>query len=104
MFKKQILENIEVSIPENIKIDMRKKFATNCAFMLEFSINLKQMVEKNLDLKNILFNNNEDALYFSGDILAKTLYYYWIKGGCIEEIFVENAQATAFYAGFKCIW
>jgi ubiquinone biosynthesis protein COQ9 len=100
----QILENIEKSIPENLKADLKKRIATATPILLQLSNQLKQMAINNYDVRSVLFKNSEDAIYFSGDILAKTLHDYWIKRDPIKEIFIENAQATAFYAGFECVW
>ena len=49
----------------------------------------------------MLFKNNEDALHFSGDILAKTFYNFWIKGGDLEEHFIDIAKETSHYANFE---
>jgi hypothetical protein len=100
----EILNNIEKSIPLELKQNFKKQFNISCSSFLDLSNKLKNMVESYGELKEILFCNNDDALHYSGDILAKTLHDYWIKGGSINEIFIENAQATAFYAGFECVW
>lgn len=99
-----ILENIENSIPENIKINLKKKITTFPVSFLEFSNNLKNLAHHNYDIRSILFKNNDEALYFAGDILAKTLYGFWIKGGDIEEHFIDSAQQASYYAGFECLW
>jgi len=99
-----ILKNIESSIPENLKIDLKKRISTASPILLQMSSQLKQMATNNYDIRSILFKNDEDAIYFSGDILAKTLYNFWIKGGQIEDHFIENAQSTSYYSNFKCLW
>jgi hypothetical protein len=99
-----ILSNIEKSIPAELRSNLSKNLNMPMSSFLDLSNKLKSMVENYSELKQELFSNNNDVLYYSGDILAKTLHDYWIKGGSIEEIFIENAQATAFYAGFECIW
>jgi hypothetical protein len=99
-----VLYNIERSLPIDLKQNFKKQLTISCSSFIDLSIKLKNMVESYGELKEILFSNSDDAIYFSGDILAKTLHDYWIKGGCIKEIFIENAQATAFYAGFECVW
>jgi hypothetical protein len=101
---KQILEKIQSAIPENVRLDLTKRIATSPQSVVEISKNLKQMAENNYEIRSILFKNNESAIYFSGDILAKTLYNFWIKGGNIEEHFIENAQMTSYSSGFECIW
>jgi hypothetical protein len=101
---KTILENINNSIPENIKLDLTKRIVTRSTNFINFSNELKQMANNNFDIRNYLFKNDEIALYFAGDILAKTLYNFWIKGGKIEEHFIENAQITSYHAGFECLW
>lgn len=100
----QILENIEKSIPENLKADLKKRIATATPILLQLSNQLKQMASNNYDVRSVLFKNSEDAIYFSGDILAKTLYDFWIKGGKIEDHFIESAQSTSYYSGFTCLW
>ena len=52
----------------------------------------------------MLFKNNEDALHFSGDILAKAFYNFWIKGGELEEHFIASAKETSDYANFEYFW
>jgi hypothetical protein len=99
-----MLFSIEKSIPAEIKFNLSKSLNMSIPSFLELSNKLKNMVENYSELKQELFSNNNDVLYYSGDILAKTLHDYWIKGGSIKEIFIENAQATAFYAGFECVW
>jgi hypothetical protein len=99
-----ILLGIEKSIPAELRSNLSKSLNMPMSSFLDLSNKLKSMVENYSELKQELFSNNNDVLYYSGDILAKTLHDYWIKGGSIEEIFIENAQATAFYAGFECIW
>ena len=91
-------------MPAELKLNLSRCLNTARFDFLNFSNNLKSMVDNHNDIRDQLFLNNESALYYSGDILAKTLHDYWIKGGCIKEIFIENAQAAAFYAGFECIW
>ena len=99
-----ILFGIEKSIPPELRLNLSKSLNIPMSSFLNLSNKLKSMVENYSELKQELFSNNNDALYYSGDILAKTLHDYWIKGGCIKEIFIENAQAAAFYAGFECVW
>lgn len=99
-----MLFNIEKSIPVEIRFNLSKSLNMPISSFFELSNKLKSMVENYSELKETLFSNHNDALHYSGDILAKTLHDYWIKGGCIKEIFIENAQATAFYAGFECVW
>jgi hypothetical protein len=100
----EILFKIENSISPETKNKLKKHLIINMDTSMDFSNNLKSMVQNYSDLKEILFKNNESAIHFSGDILAKTLRDYWIKGGNIMEIFIENAQATSFYANFECVW
>jgi hypothetical protein len=99
-----ILSNIEKSIPAELRSNLSKSLNMPMSSFLDLSNKLKSMVENYSELKEVLFSNHNDALHYSGDILAKTLHDYWIKGGCIKQIFIENAQATAFYAGFECVW
>jgi hypothetical protein len=101
---KEVLQKIESSIPEKVKLDLRKKLVTGSQIIFEMSKHLKEMAENNYEIRNSLFKNNQDALYFSGDILAKALSSFWIKGGEIEEHFVESAQMTSFHARFECLW
>jgi hypothetical protein len=101
---KETLLKIEGSIPENSKQAFKKRLILDHVAFIELSNNLKSMVENYRDLKETLFKNSEDAIHFSGDILAKTLHDYWLKGEDIEDIFIENAQAASFYGRFKCIW
>jgi hypothetical protein len=101
---KDILEKIQSAIPDNIRIDLTKSIATSAPKIVEISKNLKQMAESNYEIRSVLFKNNESAIYFSGDILAKTLHNFWIRGGEIEHHFVENAQITSYSAGFECLW
>lgn len=101
---KDILENIEKSIPEKLKIDLKKRIATAPPLLAEFSNQLKQMAVNNYDVRYKLFKNNNDAIHFSGDILASTLYDFWMQGGEIEYHFVENAQRTSYSSQFECIW
>jgi hypothetical protein len=99
-----VLYNIERSLPIDLKQNFKKQLTISCSSFIDLSSKLKNMVENYSELKETLFSNHNDAIHYSGDILAKTLHDYWIKGGCIKEIFIENAQATAFYAGFECVW
>ena len=99
-----ILLNIEKSIPAEIKFNLSKKYNLPLSSFLDLSNKLKSMVESYSELKEVLFSNHDDALYYSGDILAKTFYDYWIKRGCIKQTFIENAQAASFHAGFECVW
>jgi hypothetical protein len=99
-----ILSNIENSMPADLRFNLSKSLNMPMSSFLDLSNKLKGMVENYSELKEVLFSNHADALHYSGDILAKTLHDYWIKGGSIKEIFIENAQATAFYAGFECVW
>jgi hypothetical protein len=97
---KEILYSINTSIPENIKIDLKKRFATWSINFVQFSNYLKQLAQNNYDIRSVLFKNNEDALYFSGDILAKAFYNFWIKGGDLEEHFIDSAKEISYYANF----
>jgi hypothetical protein len=98
------LYKIENSIPIELKHRLKNKLIIDVHSFIELSNNLKQMVQNYQELKEILFKNNEHAIHFSGDILAKTLHDFWIKKGNIEEIFIENAQAASFYGNFECVW
>jgi len=98
---KTILENINNSIPENVKLDLTKRIVTRSTNFVNFSNELKQMTYNNFDIRNTLFKNNEDILHFSGDILAKTLYSFWIKDGDIENHFADSLNETFYHAGFK---
>lgn len=98
---KTILENINNSIPENIKLDFRKRIVTRSTNFIQFSNELRQMAYNNFDIKNTLFKNNEDVLHFSGDILAKTLYSFWINEGDIESHFTNSLHETFYHAGFE---
>ena len=98
---KEILYSINSSIPDNIKIDLKKRFATWSVNFIQFSNHLKQLAQNNYDIRSVLFKNNEDALHFSGDILAKTFYNFWIKGGDLEEHFIDIAKETSHYANFE---
>jgi hypothetical protein len=97
-----ILKNIESSIPENLKIDLKKRISTASPILLQMSSQLKQMASNNYDIRNILFNNDEDAIYFSGDILSKAFYNFWTTGGEIQDHFFENLQIASYIYGFKC--
>jgi hypothetical protein len=101
---KEILYSINNSIPDNIKNDFKRRFATCPVNFIQFSNNLKQIAYNNYDIRTELFKNNDDALYFAGDILAKTFYNFWIKGGDLEAHFIDSAQQTSYHAGFKCLW
>ena len=99
-----ILKKIEGSIPAESKNKFKKCLIIDIKTFMEFSSGLTQMVQNYNELKEILFKNNEKAIHFSGDILAKTFHDYWIKNGSIVEIFIENAQAASFYGEFECVW
>ena len=99
-----ILKNIENSIPTELKLNAGRCLNAGRFNFVDFSNKLRQMTNDHAELKAQLFSNNERALHYSGDILAKTFHDYWTKGGSIKEIFIENAQAAAFYAGFDSIW
>lgn len=101
---KEVLMNVESAVPSQVRESLRKRLNTGGPAFLEFSNNLKQLVENHQELKEILFKNNEAALHFSGDILAKTFHDYWIKGGDIDNVFIENAQAASYYGQFECLW
>ena len=101
---KEVLQKIESAIPEKIKLDLRKKLVTGSQIAFEMSKHLKEMTENNYEIRNILFKNNQDAIHFSGDILAKTLCSFWTKGGDLEAHFIDNAQQTSYHARFECLW
>jgi hypothetical protein len=100
----EVLMKVESAVPSQVRESLRKRLNTGGPAFLELSNNLKQLVEHHQELKEILFKNNDQAIHFSGDILAKTVHDYWIKGGNINEIFIENAQAASLYGGFECLW
>jgi len=100
----EVLNKIESSIPENVKFNLKRRYATAAPSIIELSNQLKQMSENNYEIRSILFKNNDDALYFSGDILAKTLYDFWIKGGSVYESFIENAKIISFINRLKPLW
>ncbi len=99
-----ILLTIEKSIPAELKNNLSKSYIVSMSSFLDLSNKLKNMVQSYNEIKEILFLNNNEALHYSGDILAKTLHEYWIKRGSIKQIFISNAQAASFYGEFKCIW
>ena len=101
---KEILNNIEKSVPENLKTDLKKRIVTSPQLLTEFSNQLKELSSNNYDIRYKLFNNSPDAVYFSGDILAKSLYDFWIKGGELEHHFIENAQRASYSYQFECLW
>jgi hypothetical protein len=70
----------------------------------EFSNQLKQLVNNNSEIKEVLFKNNENAIHYSGDILSNTMFDYWATGRCIEEVFVERAKHTYEYANVQYEW
>lgn len=85
-------------------MDFKRRFATWPVSFIQFSNHLKQVANNNFDIRSELFKNNDDALYFAGDILAKTFYNFWIKGGELEDHFIDSAKQTSYYAGFEYLW
>jgi hypothetical protein len=100
----EVLMKLESAVPSQLRESLRRRLNIGGPAFIDFSNNLKQLVQNHQELKEILFKNNEAALHFSGDVLAKTFHDYWIKGGNLNEIFIENAQAASFYGEFECLW
>ena len=101
---KEILQKIESSIPENLQLDLKRRIVTRAQSFSELSKQFKNITENNYEIRSALFKNNNDAIYFSGDILTKTFYDFWTKGGEIQDHFVENAQIASYVSNFECLW
>ena len=101
---KEVLLNIERRIPVEIKNNFLRRMGAMRYNVIEFSNQLKQLVNNNPEIKEILFKNNEDAIHYSGDILSNTLFDSWATGRCIEEVFVERAKHTYEYANIQYEW
>ena len=90
------LFEIEKRIPDNLRLDLRRRVCTATAAIVEIGSQLKKMVISNSQIREVLFNNNEDLIYFSGDILSRTFYEFYSKDGDLEEIFKENLDKVKF--------
>ncbi len=101
---KEVLLNIERSVPAELKNNFLRNMGRARYNIIEFSDQLKKLVNNNIEIKEILFNNNEDAIHYSGDILSNTLFDYWATGRCIEEVFVGRAKHTYEYANVEYEW
>jgi hypothetical protein len=101
---KEALLNIERRIPVEIKNNFLRRMTGARYNITEFSNQLKQLVNNNSEIKEVLFKNNENAIHYSGDILSNTMFDYWATGRCIEEVFVERAKHTYEYANVEYEW
>jgi hypothetical protein len=101
---KEALLNIERRIPVEIKNNFLRRMTGARYNITEFSNQLKQLVNNNSEIKEVLFKNNENAIHYSGDILSNTMFDYWATGRCIEEVFVERAKHTYEYANVQYEW
>ena len=90
------LFEIEKRIPDNLRYDLRRRVCTATAAIVEIGSQFKQMVIQNSQIKETLFNNNEDLIYFSGDILSRTFYEFYSMGGDLEETFKDNLGKVKF--------
>jgi hypothetical protein len=88
--KKQILLKIQEAIPDQIKNDLKRTYVVKPFDFNNFSKSLTQLVLNNSEISYGLFDNQQDLLEKSGDILAKTLHKYWIVNDDIYNIYVEN--------------
>jgi len=90
--KRQILLKIEASIPNQIKSNFKRTYYINPFEFNNFSKNLTQLINSNSDIKQHLFNNEQNLLDISGDILANTLQRYWKVSDDIYNIYLEKAK------------
>ena len=90
--KRQILLKIEESIPNQIKSNFKRTYSINPFDFNNFSKNLTQLTNSNSDIRQHLFNNEQNLLDISGDILANTLQRYWKVGDDIYNIYLQNAK------------
>ena len=98
----EVLHKIEQSIPVEIKADFRRSICTGWHKLSGLSNQLKQMVNNYADIKEILFKNNENALYYCGDILAKTLFIHWYTNSNIQDTFIDCANSVYEYSNTEC--
>lgn len=91
-----VLTQIEQKIPEALRNDLRKRIVTAPPLLIKLSPQLKNLVINNAEIKSVLFENNEDLIFFSGDILTRTFYDYYSIGESIEESFSQNLKNVKF--------
>lgn len=101
---REVLLNIERVVPVELKNNYLRRMSRARYDITEFSNQLKKLVDNNIEIKDKLFNNNEDAIHYSGDILSNTLFDYWAINGDIEEIFIKCAKHTYEYANIPYEW
>ena len=96
------LLKIEESIPEGLKAVLKKKLNRSHPIFADFSSELRKLVLTNEDVKNALFKDAENAIPYSGEILAATFHDFWIKNinkDFLEDCFLENMRAqTGFFS------
>ena len=90
------LLEIEKIIPDNLRYDLRRRVCTAAAAIFKIGSQFKKSVINNSKIREVLFNNNEDLIYFSGDVLSRTFYEFYSTGGDLEEIFKENLGKVKF--------
>lgn len=101
---REVLLNIEKAIPIEVKNNFLRSMGAARYNITEFSNQLKQLVNRTPEIKETLFKNNENAIHYSGDILASTLFDSWATSRDIEEMFVERAKQTYYYSDIEYEW
>jgi hypothetical protein len=90
------LYSIEGKLSDPLRQDLRRRINTAGPVLFKLAGDLKRFVDNNLQIKENLFQNNQEVLYYSGDILAKTFYDYYLTGEGIDNIFIENVERTKY--------
>ena len=88
--KQEVLQKINQSINHRVKEKVKKSLITDVLFFKQFSLNLKELVLSNEEIKNI-FPKNQELLYYSGDILVNTFFKAWrLKSEDFSSFFDEE--------------
>ena len=101
---KELLNKIEAGVPNEVKSGLSKRTASGWFQLSDLSKSLSQLVNRNVEIREILFKNNNNCLPYSGDILSVSLFEHWVTRGDIEEIFKKHAENTYSYAGVDFSW
>jgi hypothetical protein len=87
-----ILLKISSSINPSVKNLLSKKQKVDDKIIYDFSRNLKDLVFQHEEIKNI-FENDENLLHFSGDVLFKTISrFLYLRNENVANIFAEEIE------------
>jgi hypothetical protein len=96
----EILRKIEGMFDEKTKSSISKKLNRSDPLFLQISKQMHDMVITSDYLKQNLFKNRLESLYYAGDVLVQALHESWITGEDLEETFLLNMEKASFVYGF----